>query len=226
MADIDFGLDTLKVIHDLHDRGVNKLSVIMRHSARNYDHDMTMEPFMWLTEEGRDLSRKLGEGLPENLSVRLFSSYIGRCIETAYLIDKGFSKKGGEAENNVVTRNLAPFYVLDFREIIDIIIEQNVFTFIRNWINEAIPGTVLMGAESSAKQMIQFMMKRLQETKNGSLDISITHDWNMYLLKEFGLGLPHEDYGKIEYLEGVVLFEKDGAFYLTNHQVDPVALKF
>jgi hypothetical protein len=54
--------------------------------------------------------------------------------------------------------------------------------------------------------------------------VSITHDWNLYPLKEFKLGLRHEECGDVGYLEGIVCFEKNGCFYMTHHQAKPVQL--
>lgn len=224
MSDERFGQETLNVINELNRQGISKLSVIMRHSARNYDEDLKMEPFMWLTEEGKQFATSLGENLPENRRLRFFSSYIGRCIESAYLIDKGYLKTGGKTENPVVSKEVSPFYVLDLKKTIGIIMKQDVFTFIRNWIDGGIDDSVLMNAEASARQMMSFMAGNLNDSPEGTLDICITHDWNMYLMKEFGLGLDHETYGKIDYLEGVVIFENSGDLYITNHQKSPERL--
>jgi len=51
------------------------------------------EPFMGLTDVGKSFALELGKSLPAKLMPRLFSSTFGRCIETAYLIDKGYTHK-------------------------------------------------------------------------------------------------------------------------------------
>ena len=222
MSETIYGQKTISIINGLHRQGVTRFSVIMRHSARHYDEDIQMEPFMPLTSEGRAFSYDYGRNLPVGLSARFFSSYIGRCIETAYLIDKGFTAhKSGQTSNNSVTKDIAPFYIIDFTKLIEIILEQETPIFIRNWLNKQLPETTIMSAKASAVRMFTLLTIKFQELPEDSIDIFVTHDWNMYLLKELGLGLKHEENGAIEYLEGLVLFEKEGEIFITNHQSEP-----
>ncbi len=225
MTDPDYGINTIQTIKKLHKDGINRFSVIMRHSARHYDTDINMEPFMGLTEEGKEVSLQVGANLPDGFNVRLFSSYIGRCIETAYLIDKGYSRKNGKTETNRQVKDISPFYINDFQKAIDLIIKQDTPTFIRNWIDGKISTDIIQDAKKTAEKMFACMVDRLKQTRENSIDIFISHDWNMYLIKEFGLGLAHEEYGLIEYLEGVVVYTKNGEMYIANHQTEPKRVK-
>lgn len=226
MAEQVFGKELSDVINALNKEGINRFSVIMRHSARHYDPDFEKEPFMSLTDEGRDLAFNLGKSLPESLSARFFSSFIGRCIETAYLIDKGFSKKSrGETVSNAVTERIAPFYINDLNGLTKLMKDQETPDFIRNWIDGKFPESIMLNARQASEEMFSFMTEKFQERPDNSIDIFVSHDWNMFLLKEFGTGLRHEDFGKIEYLEGLVLFEKSGKIYITNHQTEPIPFK-
>ncbi len=222
MSEIKYGKELISVIDDLHKTGINKFSIIMRHSARHYDDDFQKEPFMPLTEEGRNFAYQLGKELPADLSARFFSSFIGRCIETAYLIDKGYTNnKKVITANNIVSEKIAPFYIVDFQKLTGIILEQETSVFIRNWIDGKIPESVLMNAKKASSSMFTFMLEKFKEMSKNSIDIFVSHDWNMFLLKEFGTGLKHEDFGKIEYLEGLVLFEKNEEIFITHHQTEP-----
>lgn len=219
--------ETASLIRNLNRQGIDKMSLMLRHSKRDYHKDVHMEPFMCLTDDGRDMAFQLGTALPENLSLKFFSSHIGRCIETAYLIDKGFvNKTGGVTENNRVSKTVAPFYVRDIRQVVEIVKTTDVSTFIRNWIDGDISEDILMNAKEAANRMFRFLAGGLFESDRNTLHVSVTHDWNVYLLKEFGLDLPHEKYGKIAYLEGIVLFEKDDNVYIVNHQKEPVLLSY
>lgn len=227
MTELNYGNELSLVINDLHKAGINKFSIIMRHSARHYDTDFQKEPFMSLTEEGRNLAFRLGHSLPEGLSARFFSSYIGRCIETSYLIDKGYTKKvKKETISNTVSEALAPFYILDLSEIAKIITKQETPVFIRNWIDGKFPESVLKNAKQTSSLMFSFIIEKFKEISENSIDIFISHDWNMFLLKEFGTGLKHEEFGKIKYLEGLVLFEQNGEIFITHHQTKPIPLSF
>ena len=217
---------TLSLIRELNNRGISRMSVAMRHSARHYDEDVTMEPFMCLTGKGRSMAMAMGEGLPENATLQFFSSYIGRCIETAYLIDKGFvGKAGGVTVDNRVAMDMSPFYVKNMKKTVEMLLDVGTPAFMRHWMDGAIDDSLLMHAGKSAERMLKFMAGSVAEAERNTLLISVTHDWNIYLLKEYALDLHHETYGPIEFLEGVVVFEDGGKFYAMNHQKGPVPLK-
>lgn len=213
------------LIRDLTARGIDRMALLIRHSARHYDEDIRMEPFMCLTPKGRDMALALGAALPHSFSVEFFSSYIGRCIETAYLIDKGFIRNtGGLTRDNRVAESLAPFYVNDIKKTMNLVMEQEVLTFIRNWMDGAIGETILMNAREAARQMLRFLVGGLREIDKNTLQVSVTHDWNLYLIKEYALGLAHEQCGKVDYLEGVVVFLDGNKVFVANHQTGPIAL--
>ena len=59
---------TVRLLNDLFEGGVESAVVLMRHSAREFApgrHDLANP----LTEEGRELARRLGERLPDDLTV-------------------------------------------------------------------------------------------------------------------------------------------------------------
>lgn len=216
---------TNALIRNLNRRGIDRISLAIRHSARHYDKDVKMEPFMCLTPKGRNMASDMGAALPENFTLEFSSSYIGRCIETAYLIDKGFVEKtGGVTRNNRIAEPMTPFYVRDIKKTVNCLMEQDVFTFIRRWMNGDYGDDMLMHARTAAETMMRFMIGGLGEIEHNTLQICVTHDWNLYLLKEYGLGLSHEDKGKVDYLEGVAVYEQNGRFFMVNHQSDPVPL--
>lgn len=225
MAQIKYGNELISVINNLHQTGINKFSVIMRHSARYYDTDFQKEPFMPLTEEGRNLAYELGSKLPSGLSASFYSSFIGRCIETAYLIDKGYVNNSNVVtENNVVSEQIAPFYILDMQKLTGILRKQETSVFIRSWIDGHISESVLQNAKEASTTMFAYIIEKFKDVSEHAINIFVTHDWNMFLLKEFGTGLRHEDFGKIEYLEGLVLFEQHGEVFITHHQTEPKPL--
>ncbi len=218
MTQKNFGDNTIQLIKSLHKDGINKFSVIMRHSARHYNKDITMEPFQGLTDAGKELALRLGTNLPAGLHLRLFSSYIGRCIETAYLIDKGYTNKGGRTESPLLLNAISPSYIVDFKKAIEVILKMDTPRFIRSWIEGDLSPEVIQDTESVTTSMLSCIIDSLEDTHRDSIDIFITHDWNMYLLKELRLGLRHEQFGEVDYLEGVIIFKKNDCNYIVNHQ--------
>jgi broad specificity phosphatase PhoE len=101
---------TLTVIHQLLHQDITKIAAIVRHSERFYGTTPSSEPFMGLTPAGMEYAVKMGEQFPAAPLPRLYSSPFGRCIETAYLIDKGFTRQHGiELPHNQPREQLAPF---------------------------------------------------------------------------------------------------------------------
>jgi broad specificity phosphatase PhoE len=213
---------TIETITTLLNEGVQKISVIIRHSDRFYPKEARMEPFMGLTEVGKSFALELGKALPENPVPRLFSSTFGRCIETAYLIDKGYTQQYKTHVAHTITSDyLAPFYIKDIEAAIHLVEAQGSEQFIRNWFDNKVDETVMENPEKTAAILSQFMIDRLKETDNNQITVCVSHDWNIFPLKEFQLGLAHETKGDVGYLDGVVFYENDGHYFATSFQCDP-----
>ena len=218
--------ETLNLINQLKDDGVEKMAVIMRHSHRYFGEDSAKEPFLGLTEEGKAHAFELGTWLPLTLQPRFFSSFFGRCIETAFVMDKGYIKAHGIfCDHNILANELAPFYVKDLTRAVDMMSEVGTPAFLRSWFNFEIDDTIMCNPEQTADTISDFLVSRLNALSSGEMAICVSHDWNLFPLKEFKLGLTHEDYGTVGFMEGVIVFEKEGEHYMTNYQSPPVLLK-
>jgi len=217
--------NTLDTITTLLDRGVTRMSVILRHSDRYYDKNYRMEPFMGLTEPGKSYALEMGKKLPDTITPRLYSSHFGRCIETAYLIDKGFTLATGSPLPHNMTRDiLAPFYIKDIEKALGLMEAAGSQKFIRNWFDHAIDETIMEDPEQTADRLTDFMTGCLSDLNQGQVAVCVSHDWNIFPIKEFKLGLPHEGAGDVGYLDGVVFYEQEGRHFAMTRQADPVAL--
>jgi broad specificity phosphatase PhoE len=213
---------TLTVIKQLLNQGITKIAAIIRHSERLYSTQARMEPFMNLTPEGLQYAVEMGQNLPAGPLPRMYSSYIGRCIETAYLIDKGFSRQHGiQLPHNQPKEQLAPFYIKDNQKALALLKEQGTYTYIRNWFDSRLDDTVMENPATTAAALIRFMTEQVNGLADKEIAICVSHDWNIFPLKEFALGLPHEEAGDIGYLDGVVFFENKNRMYITSYQADP-----
>ncbi|MBF0302092.1 MAG: histidine phosphatase family protein, partial [Desulfamplus sp.] len=211
--------ETIDTITQLINNGAEKMSVIMRHSDRFYHKDTAMEAFMGLTEKGKEFAMKLGSQLPERPRPRLFSSPFGRCIETAYLIDKGYIKTHCVFNgHNSQAVELSPFYIKDIHKAIDLVRDIGNGNFLRKWFDREISENIMLNPEIAADTIADFMVKQISAIDDGEIAICVSHDWNLFPLKEYKLGLPHEDYGSVGYLESVIVFEKEGKNYIANYQ--------
>jgi hypothetical protein len=213
---------TVKTITELLNDGIQKISVIIRHSDRFFPKEARMEPFMGLTEGGKSFALELGKSLPGNPVPRLFSSTFGRCIETAYLIDKGYTQQYKTPVAHTVTSDyLAPFYIKDIERAIHMVQAQGSEQFIRNWFDNKIDDKVMENPKKTSAILSEYMIDRLKEMDDNQIAVCVSHDWNIFPLKEFTLGLPHETKGDVGYLDGVVFYENGGHYFATSFQCDP-----
>lgn len=204
-----YGNKTRQLIETFLDGGTTRGLVVVRHSVRHYDKDNPInEPFMGLTEEGKESSYQWGRSLPTSKRLSFFSSFIGRCIETAYLMDKGYVASGGVTSSNIIEPALSPFYVRDALRFFEAYLKEP--NFLSGWFNRNIPPDILDPPEQVALKIKGFCEKRLSgNIPSDRIDICVTHDWNLYVLRWYFWGIypgPHE---KVDYLDGLIFF-RDG----------------
>lgn len=212
--DLVFGAQTARLVKSICREGVTAKMVVMRHSARYYDFDNPVrEPFLGLTEEGKSLAFEWGRDLPAGLHINFFASYISRCVETAYLIDKGYTAAAkGTTAHTMVETSLAPYYVRDPQGLLDNHLRQD--DFYGAWFGGKIPEKFIDPTWKIARRMRRFWEGRLSQAVDNHLDICITHDWNVYVVLDAFLGLNPEAAGKVEFLDGVVVYKEDGRLYI------------
>ncbi|WP_408622811.1 histidine phosphatase family protein [Desulfosudis oleivorans] len=196
----------------------------MRHSARRYAEHPAGEPFMELTEEGKEIAHAWGKALPPGAPVSFFSSFIGRCIETAYLIDKGHVAAGGQTRHTVIEETLSPYYVRNAHRFLEVC--KTLSDFFTQWFAGRISPEIIDHPSDIAGRMAGFWHHRLDTGSTGekTVDICITHDWNLFVAREYLLGLAHDAHGDVAYLDGVVVFEEKGKRYIVSPDNDPAVL--
>ncbi len=218
-------MKTVEILNRLQNEGVKKMSVLMRHSARHYDEEhREREPLLWLTEEGKLFAHAFGEKIPHTPVVRFFSSMLGRCIETAYQADKGYTNCGGQTESNTVVIELAPFFVKDPPEIFKLHVKLGTSQLFKEWFAGKISDDIAGRSDKVAEDMIKRLAGLLQAGPESHIDISVSHDWNLFMIKHHYLNLAHEKTTQVEYMEGIIIFEKDNGLFITNHETDPLQL--
>jgi broad specificity phosphatase PhoE len=216
---------TLEIISKLKRDGIQKTGVIMRHSEKQFTTEPGMEPFMSLTDPGKEYAFDFGASLDSDLLPKLYSSTFGRCIETAYLIDKGFTQTHKKTLSHTrVSKILKPFYVNDVKKVSDQVDKEGNDAFLKQWFKKKLPDAVIMDPETTAAILSAFMIERIKELSDHEIAICISHDWNIFPIKEFLLHLLFKESGDVGYLEGIVYFQDHNTWYITSYQKAPVAL--
>lgn len=216
---------TIELVRTLLGQGVDRISLILRHSDRQYSDNPRLEPFMGLNDAGKAYAFDLGKSFPLDLTPVLFSSHFGRCVETAYLIDKGFTSVTGKLlSHNTLDTALTPFYVKDIVTATNMLIQTGSNQFVRNWFDNTIDESIMLDPGETANRISDFMVSRLKELSPGQAAIGVTHDWNIFPIKQFKLKLSSEDALDAGYLDAVAFFEKGDRIFAAARQFDPIEI--
>lgn len=224
MTDELHGERTTALLEELWADGVRRMSLLMRHSAREYapdKHDLANP----LTEEGRHLAHRFGARLRPELALRAYASPVARCEDTAELIHAAHREIGGRGRGGArPVEGLGVFYVLDQMKMFKAMStsSEGMGSFVRAWLDGQVPEDIMLPAELAARSLLKMLTTRLatQET-SPALDVAVSHDLTLYLMREVCLGLSREQHGDVLYLDGMVIFERDGDWWAATHDQAP-----
>jgi len=209
-----YGDSGITLVNEALKKGASHVVLLMRHSAREYAkglHD-GKNP---LTEEGRALSLRFGENLPQNLTLRGYHSPVGRCKETAERILSGYASKGGTATRYRPVEGLGVFYVLDQRKMYRAMhADGGLLPFTQKWFAGHQSADILMPARAAALALLDVLREKLdRETKVQKLDICVSHDLSVLTMLDQLLDQPSSKFGNVEYLDAIAVY------YLKNQLV-------
>ena len=215
--EIACGDATLELIERAFAEGAEHVAVLMRHSAREFvpgRHDL-LNP---LTDEGRALARRMGERLPKSALVRAYASPADRCMETAALLLAGHASGGGRTTRHRAVEALGVFYVLDqmkmFKSMTDSTgqglrldrPEGGLRSFLDRWFDGALDPDVMVPAAVAARLVATVVAAKLaQPVARPQLDLCVSHDMTLYLVRAQLLGLAPAA-ADVGFLDGLVFY--------------------
>lgn len=178
-------------------------AVVIRHAERppilaNNGHLMT-----GLTDKGLDDAFNFGSELSKFAdNFRLFYSPPKRCCQTAEKIHEAFLKAGKKSALCGPEDQIGVSYML-----VDI---DSAFAesmahgkdFIRTWFDGRLRPGVYKSLDETLEEHLDYLRHSLNSTPG--MDIHVTHDWNINVLREGIFGLRHEDVGWPGFLSGLV----------------------
>ncbi|MCX7065784.1 MAG: histidine phosphatase family protein [Proteobacteria bacterium] len=210
-----YGDATRALIEAVFDAGVDHVAALVRHSAREFEpgrHDL-LNP---LTDEGRDLARSFGALLPKELLVRGYTSPAERCVETIQLVLHGHGDSGGQVTRYRPIEALGVFYVLDQMKMYRAMTAASgQIPFLASWFADAVPADVMMPADLAAKLVGRVVAAKLEAPiQRPQLEVCVSHDMSLYLVRDRLLGLGVASAGAVDFLDGVVFYEQHGHLWM------------
>ena len=217
-----YGDATLEQVEAMADDGCNHMVLLMRHSAREFNpavHDLENP----LTDEGRELSRRLGRKLPKAYTLRGYASPAERCVETAQLCLDGHATEGGSVTRVRPVEGLGVFYVLDQMKMYRVMRDMGTLTqFVSAWSESTIPEDALIPAQNAAQILMRVVTEKLnQPVAEKQIDVCVSHDLSLYLVRDRLLRESPEQ-GPVEFLDALVAFRRDDRVWLQSARTTPV----
>ena len=180
-------------------------AIVIRHAQR---YDICEPNDYWecgLTDTGMKQATDFGISIAEHFdSYRLFFSPVKRCQQTAENIMASLAA----AEKNVISINSELLLGVSYIQI-DIVdgfkeADKHIPNFIREWFDGKIDPKVYMPLHETKEQHLAYFREKFSTASDGRhLDIHVTHDWNINVLREGIFGLKHEDAGWPDFLTGL-----------------------
>ena len=186
-------------------------AIVIRHAQR---YEICGAEDYWtcgLTEAGTEAANEFGRHLNGSFdSYRIFYSPVKRCQQTAESIA---SQLDGKVMSLAPEKMLGVSYIRvdipkGFTE------ADNYPDFIRDWFDGRVPADIFKPLAETRDEHIAYMRSRLSEIERPHhLDIHVTHDWNINVLREGIFGLRHEDIGWPDFLSGLGFAREPGEIF-------------
>lgn len=220
-----YGKATLDMLTEILDEGVEHLALLMRHSAREYgaeghDHENL------LTDEGRTLARNFGKALPRTLTLRGYCSPVERCRETAILILDGHQSKGGSVTRTRTIEALGNFYILDMMKLSRVLEScGGIYPLYDSWFAGKSDPDMLIPSQLTAQFLVQVAAEKLNRSvSKPQLDLLVSHDMNLYPVREHLLGQSIAEFGTVEYLDAIAFYTIEGQLMMRSHHSSAIPI--
>lgn len=177
------------------------MSVVVRHAERHEVRSIGDSLEVGLTEKGREDSHRFGEAIRGSRTVRMFHSPAVRCRETAAGIAEGLRSNGHEVISIEESPLLCAPYLKDTCVLRDA--DRLGHEFMRAWFEGRFDPRWLLPTPEAADMVLSQVIDGLATSPDDRLDIHVSHDWEVVLLREELLDIRYENAGWVGYLTGL-----------------------
>lgn len=196
--------------------GQNQPIVLMiRHAERFNIERMVDATQPTLTDKGKQDAYMLGQELSFLCPCSIYYSPVKRCQETAEQINLGM--QSSHCDSSIAGYHLTlggPYIKGDWNAIASLVDRIGQNEFIRQWFNGSYPPDMILPLAEAADLQLSFLIGQIKNNHRSS--INITHDWNIMVLREYYLGIKHEDSGSPDFLDGLYLYKADNGISLNS----------
>ena len=213
-----YGQGTVSMVNNLYARGINRISLLMRHSAREYNPDIhdLLNP---LTDEGRGLCAEFGSALRKDIVIRGYASPPDRCVETCQIVVQSHDSEAGQSESVRSLEGLGVFYGIDQVKMWKgMKAAGGLSDYVADWLAGEVPEDAMLAPDYAATTILRLLKGKLDAAAEHSkqLDVCVSHDMSVLFLRDF-FGLESVDVLPIQYLDGLALYREDGRLKLESH---------
>lgn len=196
------GNELLQTISSLN--GAIASAAILRHARRFPILDSAKPTLAEITPDGAADAESLGRRITGYDRIRLFHSPVKRCLQTAECIARGARSAGITVELVQPEPALGVDYILDMAEA-GLLSDLHGEHFVRLWISGEISQAVIRETSTIVETKMSYLIGKLEEPNSGGrrLDLHVSHDWNILIMREHVLGVRLEDAGWAMFLDGM-----------------------
>ena len=182
-----------------------EISMLIRHATRHSIPEGVIEHHdISLTPRGRMTAYEFGQGLPNNIPVRLLYSPVPRCKETAECIREGAISNDGLAVLMGERDFLDTHAIVNLKKMVEMMGKIGGLEFVRKWLDGEIDRMVMNDPHQVVQRTVEgIIASKRDRSYQQTIDIHVTHDLNVLSVREILLGMRLEESIWPEYLDGI-----------------------
>ena len=205
-------------------------AVVLRHAQRFPIIDPSEPTLAEITPAGAAAAEALGRRIAGVDRVRIFHSPVKRCRQTAECLAQGAAAAGLTVELAGPRNVLGVDYILDLDQA-GRLSQLHGNDFVRLWFTGQLAEAIIRPAAQIAAEKLDYLTHCLQEPGGTGrrLDLHVSHDWNVIILREHMLQIRHEEAGWLTFLDGLTLVQRPAglqAVYREHSRIQPLPWEF
>lgn len=179
-------------------------AIIIRHAERHPLISVVDSLGVGLTDIGLRDAYIFGLSLPHYPRVRIWHSPSLRCHQTAENIALGLNEQGSEVVLFDEDWSLCGPYVRETESLL--LAERMGNRFLREWFDGRVDTKLIDPVSEAVPQVLCPIIRKLKDTPG--LDIHVSHDWDIMLLRESLFDIRFEEEGWLGFLDGLVFTDE------------------